>query len=223
MDGKEKYINGKKAREIACVTSKTLRVWDSENKIRTVRTSSGQRRYNLEDIQNTRGSLPAPREQKKICYARVSSQKQIDDLRRQEDFFKSKFPTYDVVTDIGSGINWKRKGLQTILEQVMRRNVSEIVVAHRDRLCRFAFELLESIFSKCNVKLVVLDQENEKSEDNELADDILSIIHVYSCRKMGRRRYKAKGDSQDKKDSTSTDERPEDVIEEMDGDEEICV
>jgi predicted site-specific integrase-resolvase len=72
----------------------------------------------------------------------------------------------------------------------MHRDISEVVVAHRDRLCRFAFELLEWILDQNGVKLVVLDEENGESGDKELSDDILSIIHVYSCRKMGRRRYK---------------------------------
>jgi predicted site-specific integrase-resolvase len=97
-----------------------------------------------------------------------------------------------VVTDVGSGINWKRKGLKTILDKAMHRDISEVVVAHRDRLCRFAFELLEWILDQNRVKLVVLDEENGESNDKELSDDILSIIHVYSCRKMGRRRYKNK-------------------------------
>jgi putative resolvase len=71
----------------------------------------------------------------------------------------------------------------------MSGDISEVVVAHRDRLCRFGFELIEWIFEINGVKLTILDQENNKSPDQELADDILSIIHVYSCRKMGKRRY----------------------------------
>jgi predicted site-specific integrase-resolvase len=95
-----------------------------------------------------------------------------------------------VVEDTGSGINWKRKGLKTILGQSMSGDIEEVVVAHRDRLCRFGFELIEWILESNGVKLTVLDRENSKSPDEELTDDILSIIHVYSCRKMGQRRYK---------------------------------
>ena len=80
----------------------------------------------------------------------------------------------------------------------MLGNVSEVVVAHRDRLCRFAFELIEFILSKNGVKLIVLNSDSpESSIDKELSDDILSIIHVYSCRQMGRRRYANKPKSTD--------------------------
>jgi predicted site-specific integrase-resolvase len=97
-----------------------------------------------------------PPGKKKICYCRVSSSKQMDDLERQKNYFRSIYPDHQLVTDIGSGINWKRKGLQAILEQAMSGVISKIGVAHRYRLCRFAFELLESIFSRCQVKLVLI-------------------------------------------------------------------
>ena len=174
----DEYVNTKKAKDILQITPKTLRIWDKEGKIRTIRTLSGQRRYNLTDIQNISGRNSLIKEKEKICYCRVSSPKQMDDLGRQTDLFKSKFPNHILVTDVGSGINWKRKGLKTILDRSMRGDISEVVVAHRDRLCRFAFELLEWIFNRNGVKIVVLDEENGKSTDKELSDDILSIIHV---------------------------------------------
>ena len=188
----DEYVNTKKAKDLLQITPKTLRIWDKEGKIRTLRTLSRQRRYNLEDIQNISGRNTLNKKKEKICYCRVSSPKQVDDLGRQTDFFRSKFPDHIVVTDVSSGINWKRKGLKTILDKAMHRDISEVVVAHRDRLCRFAFELLEWILDQNGVKLVVLDEENGESNDKELSDDILSIIHVYSYRKMGRRRYKNK-------------------------------
>ena len=185
-------VTNKKATELLQITPKALRIWDKEGKIRTFRTPSGQRRYNLTDIQNIMGRNPSHDQKEKICYSRVSSSKQVDDLTRQTAFFQSKFPNHIMVTDVGSGINWKRKGFKTILDKAMHHTISEVVVAHRDRLCRFAFELLEWIFHQNGVKLVVLDQENEQSTEQELSDDILSIIHIYSCRKMGKRRYKNK-------------------------------
>jgi predicted site-specific integrase-resolvase len=188
----EEYITTKKAKEISQVTVKTLRVWDKEGKVRTIRTKSNIRRYNLKDIQNIVSCGSNSEAKEKICYCRVSSRKQMDDLERQKDFFRHRFPNHKLVTDVGSGVNWKRKGLRTILDKTMHGDISEIVVAHRDRLCRFAFELLEWIFERNGVQLVVLGKEKDNSSDQELADDILSIIHVYSCRKMGKRRYKNK-------------------------------
>ena len=213
----DEYVNTKKAKDLLQITPKTLRIWDKEGKIRTLRTVSGQRRYNLEDIQNISGRNSLNKKKEKICYCRVSSPKQMDDLGRQTDFFKYKFPDHVVVTDVGSGINWKRKGLKTILVKAMHRDISEVVVAHRDRLCRFAFELLEWILEQNGVKLVVLDEENGESGDKELSDDILSIIHVYSCRKMGRRRYK------NNQNTSLPNSRTEEDNEELDEHKEICL
>jgi predicted site-specific integrase-resolvase len=207
----DEFIGTKKAKEMLDITVKTLRVWDKEGKIRTVRVPSGQRRYNLEDVKNLLSGPSSLKEKEKICYCRVSSTKQVDDLERQKSFFRQKFPNHKLVTDVGSGINWKRKGLKTLLDRAMQRDISEIVVAHRDRLCRFAFDLLEGIFTSLGVKLVVCDQNQGKSSDAELTDDILSIIHVYSCRKMGQRRYT------NKKDKTVPNDDPEKNIEAVDG------
>ena len=185
-----KFIGTKKTRELLQVTVKTLRIWDQEGKIRTIRTPSNHRRYCYEDIQNILSCNTPAKEKKQICYCRVSSPKQMDDLDRQKAFLHDKFPNHELVTDVGSGINWKRKGLKTILDRAMQGDISEVVVAHRDRLCRFAFELLEWILHRCKVKLLVLDKEEHKSPDEDIAEDVLTILHVYSCRRMGKRRYK---------------------------------
>jgi predicted site-specific integrase-resolvase len=173
--------------------------------------------YHKQDIYDIMGRNTVVEEKQKIIYARVSSKKQMDDLERQTDFLKSRFPDYILVTDVGSGINWKRKGLKTILEQSMLGNIQEVVVAHRDRLCRFAFELIEFIFKSNNVKLVVCDEDLEKSTEQELTEDLLSIIHVYSCRSMGRRRYKNKDNTNVSNSKTGQDD------EELDEYSEVCI
>lgn len=214
------WIKPKEAAELLRVTPNTLIRWDKEGKLHSTRTPSGQRRYDLQNLKNLTGRYNTTKtkiKKHKICYCRVSSKKQADDLERQRHFFKHKYPDHHLVTDIGSGLNWKRKGLQTILEQAMSGNLSEIVVAHRDRLCRFAFELLEFIFRYNKVKLVVLDKTENKSESSELADDILSIVHVYSCREMGKRRYR-KQETENLSEQTSKT-----YTEAMDGDEKICI
>ncbi len=138
----------------------------------------------------------------KIIYCRISSKKQSDDLERQIEYCRSKFPDHELLSDIASGINFKRKNLQAILERAMQGNLKEVVVAHKDRLCRFGFDLIESIFKLTNTKLIVLNQDNEctkPSTEQELAEDLLSIVHIYSCRQMGKRRYIQKTD-ENKKD-----------------------
>lgn len=178
------YIPTKKARKILGVTTQTLRNWDTSGKINTIRSASGVRLYSKSDINHILAGNQTSKKKQKIAYCRVSSKKQMDDLERQKNFFKLQFPDHVLVTDIASGINWKRKGLQTILEQSMLGNISEIVVAHKDRLCRFGFELIQWILEKYNVQIIILDQDEYKSPSEELASDILSIIHVFSCKEM---------------------------------------
>jgi putative resolvase len=185
----ERFISTKETRKFLGVTTKTLVNWSNSGKINTIKSPSGIRLYSFEDIQNILGRVIDYKEKKKIAYCRVSSNKQKDDLERQKNFFRHEYPDHLLVEDIGSGINWKRKGLKTILEQSMSGDISEVMVAHRDILCRFGFELIEWILEINGVKLIVLDREHNKSPDQELTDDILSIIHVYSCRQMGKRRY----------------------------------
>ncbi|MGL5936545.1 MAG: IS607 family transposase [Cetobacterium sp.] len=198
-----KYVNTKEAREITRVTSATLRRWDKEDKVKTIRTSSGIRLYDKSSLLAVIGQKGDSDEKKSISYCRVSSKKQNDDLERQKDFMQSLYPDHELVSDVGSGINFKRKGLQRILEQVMQGKVEEVVVSHRDRLCRFAFELIEFIFKQHDTKLVVIDKTDNKSGSEELAEDVLAIIQVFACREMGKRRYKSS------KAKTTTDEKAE--------------
>jgi len=123
---------------------------------------------------------------KGYLYARVSSAKQKEDLERQKELLRSHFPKYELLSDIGSGVNFKRPGLKTLLERASRGIVSEVVVTHRDRLCRFAFDLLQHILSLHSAKLVVLFNEST-SDEQELAEDILAINTVFICRMQGRR------------------------------------
>lgn len=200
------WISNKEARKILDVSPSTLRNYTLSNKIVTVKTNTGRNRYNRESLYAFMGieCNEMQKVEKSICYARVSSSKQKDDLGRQIEFFRHKYPNHEVVFYIGSGINWKRKGLQTILEQSMQGNVKEVVVAHRDRLSRFGFELIEFVLNKSGVKLVVHNNKNDKSESEELADDIMSIVHVYSCRQMGKRRY-VKKNQRNKEDKAKSD------------------
>ena len=187
------YLNTKEAREMLRVTAVTLRKWAREGKIDFIRLPSNERLYNKQSIYNILNITVPIKPKEKIAYCRVSSIKQNDDLDRQKAFFNSEYPDHRVVTDIGSGINWKRKGFKGILEQAINGDIEQITIAHRDRLCRFAFDLVEWILQLHKVKLVVLDDPDFISPDKELADDVLSIIHIYSCRKMGKRMYKTKG------------------------------
>lgn len=216
-DDQHYYITTGEARRLLDVSTQTLRMWGEQDKIRVIRTPSNQRRYHKQDIYDIIGRNENIHTKQQIVYARVSSKKQMDDLERQKDFLKSKYPHHTLVTDVGSGINWKRKGLQTILDGAYKGTIDEVVVAHKDRLCRFAFELVEHIFGICKVRLVVLNSEDNKSSEQELADDLLAIVHVYACRNMGRRRYK------NKKNQVISDRTSTKKDETMDGNNKICL
>ena len=183
MNGKE-WVPIRKAAEHYGVSNSTLRNWDRDGKIKVEWTKAGQRRFLLQNNELIKN-------RKKICYCRVSSNKQKDDLQRQIQFMQESYKDYEIWHDIGSGINWKRPRFNKILELAKDGFIEEVVVAHRDRLCRFAFELVEHILELHQVKLVVLDSE-EHSDEQEIADDILSILQVYICKRNGKRRYSGK-------------------------------
>ena len=189
------YYNKKHVKFFGVVTS-MLRRWDKQNKIKIIRTPSNYRRYDISSVNQIKNKNSIVVSKKKICYCRVSSKKQMDDIGRQKDYLKSKYPNHEIISDIGSGINWKRKGLLSILEQSDKGLIEEVVVAYKDRLARFAFELIQRILEKNGCKLVVLNE--PVSEEEKLTDDILSIIHIFSCRKMGMQKYKKDGKSKNK-------------------------
>jgi putative resolvase len=192
---KPSYVSGKTAKELLQCSDSTLRRWANEGKIDYTRHSKGGKRfYNINKfITNVDSSIETSNFRREICYCRVSSKHQKEDLQRQIEFMQQKFPHAEIISDIGSGINWKRRGLQSMLRKIKDEQVERIIINYKDRLCRFAFELIEFFCNLYKVEILVLDSSKEEpNSDAELADDILSIIHVFSCKKMGQRRYKIK-------------------------------
>lgn len=145
---------------------------------------------------------------KRIIYARVSTKAQVDDLERQVKFIQEKHKEYEVVKDVASGLNWKRKGLLQLLSKSRNGEIEEIVVSSRDRLCRFGFELLEEVFKLNGTKLVVLEHDEGTTKEQQLAEDILAIVHVFSCRRNGLRKYKNQdaSDKETRKNTKALDE-----------------
>ena len=176
------YLPSRKASAHFGVCAATLRKWADEGKIKSIRTPSNQRLYDCASVEKDGTG------RQNYCYCRVSSAKQRDDLERQAAFMRREYPGYAILTDVGSGLNFKRKQLLYLLEECLQGRVGRIVVACRDRLCRFGFELLEWFFAKHNVELVVLKQP-DVSPQQELVEDLLSIITVFSCRIHGLRKY----------------------------------
>ena len=184
------YLPAKQVTEKYKISVSTLRRLADEGKILVKRSPGGKRYYNVDSIfKDGPQHPPKPDNKIKYAYCRVSSNKQSDDLQRQQQAISKLYPNHVILSDIGSGINFKRKNFNSILEDTINGKVEELIIAHRDRLSRFNFELLETIFKMCNTKLIVLDKDDHKSSESELAEDLLSIVHVFSCREMGKRRY----------------------------------
>lgn len=188
---KPKYVSGKEVKKYVKVTDATLRRWSDSGKIETVRINGKKRFYNINQILAlTNRKYEDGITKKKYCYCRVSSNKQLDDLKRQKELLQSKYPNHVIISDIGSGINFRRKNFCRILQECIHGEVEELIIVHKDRLTRFCIDLLEFIFKTCRVKFMVLDQAEYKSKEQEFAEDLLAFVQIFNCRQMGSRRYK---------------------------------
>ncbi|MFA7133334.1 MAG: IS607 family transposase [Bacteroidales bacterium] len=188
------YVTPQTLTKMYGITSTTLRNWAESGKIKFIRPLGGRRLYHKEDARQifrqteTQNQDQNENTRKRILYARVSSAHQTEDLKRQIQFLQSKYPTDTLIKDIGSGLNWKRKGLETILEQIYQGNISEIVVAYKDRLCRFGYELFEWICQKHDTKILVLNPISETEDrTKELVEDLFSIVTVFVAKNNGLR------------------------------------
>ena len=131
------------------------------------------------------------KERIKICYCRVSSNKQKEDLERQVKYMKEKFPTHTIIEEIGSGLNYKRKGLIDLMEKAINGEIEELVIAYKDRLTRFGYEMIEWLITKySNGKIIIINKEEEETPVEELTKDIVSIMNVYVAKVNGLRKYK---------------------------------
>ena len=182
--------------ELCRITPQTLRNWDRCGKLKPFSIGpSGYRYYSEEQLNQIIGIKCIEKPKKVIGYCRVSSNKQKDDLERQVDNMKiyllSQGKPFDIITDIGSGINYNKKGLTELLERIMKNEVEKVVVLYKDRLVRFGFELIQNVASYYNCPIEIIDN-TQKSEEQELVEDLVQIITVFSCRLQGKRANKAK-------------------------------
>lgn len=174
------HVSPSEASKILGVSKQTLRRWENEGKIDCIRTEGGHRRYHIEKIQEER--------KLSVVYARVSSRKQKSDLQRQIEFLQSEYPEYEVISDIGSGLNYKRPGFRRILVELFQGNIKEVVVAYKDRFTRVSFDFFEWLFDHFGASLVVLE-DIDLSPQEEMAEDLLAIVTVFTARYHGARKY----------------------------------
>ena len=170
------------------VARPTLTRWANEGRIRCLRPGgTGNRKFDVSSVlPETAERAEETGDKVNVIYARVSTRKQKPYLDNQVADLKSKYPDHQVFTDVCSGINFRRKGLQAVLELAFAGRLRVVRVAHRDRLCRFAYDLIEWVLTKHGAKIVV-EADDADTPERELADDVLSIITVFGARLYGSR------------------------------------
>ena len=184
----------KEACELLGVHIKTLQKWDREGKIKCVRTIGGKRRVPESEIKQILGIKD--KEQRKIIgYVRVSSNTQKDDLERQIDMIKSYARdlnwNVEILKDIGSGLNEKRKNYKKLLKMVINREVEKVIITYSDRLTRFGFETLKEFFKSYGTEIIVINKKYRTPQE-ELVEDLITIIPHFAGKLYGMRSHKYK-------------------------------
>lgn len=174
------------------VSRETLRRWEKEGKIIVERTPKGHRRYDLSKL----GISPKISDSKThtLAYARVSSHDQKEDLERQskvlEAFCGARGWSHEVIQDLGSGMNYQKKGLKKLMQSICSRKIERLVVTHKDRLLRFGSELIFALCEHFGVEVVIMNKSEDSSFEQDLVQDVLEIITVFSARLYGARSRK---------------------------------
>lgn len=171
----------------------TLRSWDKQGKlIPSYRSAGGHRMYSEKQL-NEVLQIVKPKERFNLGYIRVSAKHQNSDLERQRDlmelFLMKQGKEFQIISDIGSGINYKKKGLKELLRLVSTNQIDTLYISFKDSLVRFGYELIEEVCKLHDVKIIIINKSDKKTDEEELVDDILNIIHVFSCRLNGKRSH----------------------------------
>ena len=194
----EEYLSGSKASKVLGVHQRTLYQWDAKKIIETIRTPGGKRLYNVKkyleetttNIEENKEEIKTIINKEKIIYGRVSSNNQKDDLERQIKILKKYYPKYTLIKDIGSGVNLNRRGLRKIIDLAIEGRIEEVVIVHKDRLCRFGYELIEDlIFKYSNGKITIINEVENKEPKEELVEDVLQIMNIFVAKMNGLRKY----------------------------------
>ena len=175
------------------VSHSTLRRWEKQGSlIPSFRTPGGHRRYGLNKLKELTGyNNSTTLDRKAIAYARVSSHDQKDDLTRQKEslikYCEGRFHSYQVLSDLGSGIKYNKRGLQSLIHKICCGEVSHLVITFKDRLLRFGSELIFQLCELHNTEVVILGESSPKSFEAELTQDFIELVTVFSARLYGKR------------------------------------
>ena len=173
------------------VSKPTLRRWDEKGLLVAKRTENGHRRYDLSEVTPHPLNTPPRLDRKTIAYARVLSSDQKNELRHQRQFLEAYCSenkwVFETIVDLGSGVDYKKDGLKTLIEKILDNKVERLVVTQEDRLLSFGAELIFMLCDARDVEVVIINHSNKYSFEQELAQDISEIITVFSERFYGSR------------------------------------
>ena len=180
--------------ELLGVSVKTLQRWDRDGILKANRTPTDRRYYTYDQYLQFKGIKTENDVRDVVIYARVSTKNQKDDLQNQVEFLKQFCNAKGMIVnqcieDFGSGLNYNRKKWNQLLDEVMENKIKTIVISSKDRFIRFGYEWFEKFCMKFNTTIMVVNNE-ALSPNEELVQDIISILHVFSCRLYGLRKYK---------------------------------
>jgi len=173
------------AAEYLGVSTQTIRRWEKSGYLTAVKRTKGRhRRYDLSQLSRDRGTKE-PKSELTLAYARVSSHDQKDDLDRQQKLLElycsSKGWSFEIIADLGSGMNYNKRGLKRLLNLIIDGKIRRLVITHKDRLLRFGSELVFSLCELKEIEVVIVNQGSEPSFEEELTKDVLEIITVFSA------------------------------------------
>ena len=180
--------------ELLGVSVKTLQRWDRDGILKANRTPTDRRYYTYDQYLQFKGIKTENDIRDVVIYARVSTKNQKDDLQNQVEFLKQFCNAKGMIVnqcieDFGSGLNYNRKKWNQLLDEVMENKIKTIVISSKDRFIRFGYEWFEKFCMKFHTTIMVVNNE-ALSPNEELLQDIISILHVFSCRLYGFRKYK---------------------------------
>ena len=180
--------------ELLGVSVKTLQRWDRDGILKANRTPTDRRYYTYDQYLQFKGIQTENDTRDTVIYARVSTRNQKDDLQNQVEFLKQFCNAKGIIVnqcveDFGSGLNYNRKKWNKLLDEVMANKIKTIVISNKDRFIRFGYDWFEKFCEKFNTKIIIVNNET-LSPNEELVQDIISILHVFSCRLYGLRKYK---------------------------------
>ena len=183
------------------VTTRTIREWTYNGKIDFERTAGGHRRIPLDEIERLQGIKKETIEGLSLAYCRCSTQKQEENLERQigrvlEYCTKQGWKT-ELYKDIGSGLNDKRRQFNKLLKRIEDEEVCRVVIEYKDRITRHGFSTFEAYCKSHGVEVVIIKSKPDKNFEQEMADDILSLIASYSAKYYGRRGGRKKKENKD--------------------------